>query len=88
MKRTSNKANQSKTISYKESGVDIQAGASAVNSIKKAVKQTYNTNILSDLGAFGSAYSLKEIINNYDEPVLVQSTDGVGTKLIIAQNSS
>lgn len=72
-------------LTYETSGVNITAGAEAVNEIKDAVKKTYNENILSDLGAFGSAFSLKKIIQNYDDPVLVQSTDGVGTKLIIAK---
>jgi phosphoribosylformylglycinamidine cyclo-ligase len=72
-------------LTYESSGVNIKAGGIAVDKIKTAVKRTYNENILSNLGAFGSALSLKQIINDYDEPVLVQSTDGVGTKLIIAQ---
>ena len=73
------------SVTYQDSGVNIQNGNLAVQKIKSAVQKTYNQNVLTSLGSFGSAFSLKEIINNYDEPVLVQSTDGVGTKLIIAK---
>jgi phosphoribosylformylglycinamidine cyclo-ligase len=73
------------SLTYANSGVNIAAGADAVNQIKSAVKATYNSNVLTSLGSFGSAYSLKEIVKNYNDPVLVQSTDGVGTKLIIAK---
>lgn len=73
------------SLTYASSGVNIAAGAEAVNQIKSAVKATYNNNVLTSLGSFGSAYSLKSIINKYTDPVLVQSTDGVGTKLIIAK---
>jgi phosphoribosylformylglycinamidine cyclo-ligase len=73
------------SLTYKDSGVNIEAGAEAVNQIKNAVKATYNGNVLTSLGSFGSAFSLKSIISEYDNPVLVQSTDGVGTKLMIAK---
>ena len=73
------------SLTYASSGVNIAAGTEAVNQIKSAVKATYNNNVLTSLGSFGSAYSLKSIINDYTDPVLVQSTDGVGTKLIIAK---
>ena len=73
------------SLTYANSGVNIVAGAEAVNQIKSAVKATYNNNVLTSLGSFGSAYSLKSIVKDYTDPVLVQSTDGVGTKLIIAK---
>jgi phosphoribosylformylglycinamidine cyclo-ligase len=73
------------SLTYADSGVNIAAGADAVNQIKSAVKATYNSNVLTSLGSFGSAYSLKTIVKDYNDPVLVQSTDGVGTKLIIAK---
>lgn len=73
------------SLTYANSGVNIAAGAQAVDQIKSAVKATYNSNVLTSLGSFGSAYSLKSIVNEYTDPVLVQSTDGVGTKLIIAK---
>jgi len=68
--------------SYKESGVDIQAGRDAVTSIKELVKQTYDANVLTDVGSFGGCYELP--VSQYQQPVLVASTDGVGTKLMIA----
>lgn len=67
---------------YKEAGVDIEAGESAVKRIKEAVKSTYNDHVLSDIGAFGGFFSFPK--EDYDEPVLVSSTDGVGTKLRVA----
>jgi phosphoribosylformylglycinamidine cyclo-ligase len=67
---------------YKDAGVDIEAGDSAVRSIKEIVKTTYNDNVLSDVGLFGGFYSFPK--EDFDNPVLVSSTDGVGTKLKIA----
>jgi phosphoribosylformylglycinamidine cyclo-ligase len=81
----SNNQNQSQGLTYASSGVDITAGAEAVNRIKKAVKETYSKDVLTSLGSFGSAISLKSILNEFEDPILVQSTDGVGTKLIIAK---
>ena len=73
------------SLTYAGSGVNIEAGAEAISQIKSAVKSTYNNNVLTSLGSFGSAFSLKSILSEYKDPVLVQSTDGVGTKLIIAK---
>lgn len=67
-------------MTYKNSGVDIDAGNKSVQLIKDAVKSTYRAEVLGDLGGFGGLFALK----NYDEPVLVSGTDGVGTKLKIA----
>ncbi len=67
---------------YKEAGVDIQAGSEAVNRIKKHVKSTFGNNVLTDLGGFGGCFNFPK--DDYDEPVLVSSADGVGTKLKIA----
>lgn len=67
---------------YKEAGVDIDLANKSIEKIKKAVKSTFNKNTLSDLGAFGGCYNFQK--NDYDDPVLVSSTDGVGTKLNIA----
>ncbi len=67
---------------YKDAGVDIDAGDSAVRSIKDIVKTTYNDNVLSDVGLFGGFYSFPK--EDFQQPVLVSSTDGVGTKLRIA----
>jgi len=67
-----------KPLTYKDAGVDIDLANSAVNRIKKYVKQTYNSNVLSNVGSFGGLYQLDQ------DNVLVSSTDGVGTKLKLA----
>ena len=72
-------------MDYKSAGVDINAGNKAVERIKKGVQSTFTTNVLTGLGGFGSLYDLKSIIDDYENPVLVQSIDGVGTKTIIAR---
>ena len=72
-------------IDYKSAGVDIDAGNEAVERIKKGVRSTFTTNVLTGLGSFGSLYDLKSILYDYENPVLVQSIDGVGTKAIIAR---
>ena len=74
-----------KKIDYKSAGVDIDAGNQAVDLIKVSVKNTFNKNVLTGLGSFGSLYNLKNIISDYENPILVQSIDGVGTKTIIAR---
>ena len=67
---------------YKGAGVDIEEGEKAVQDIKSKVRMTHNRNVLTDLGSFGGMYLLD--INKYKQPVLVSSTDGVGTKLKVA----
>ena len=67
---------------YKEAGVDIEAGDKAVKKIKNKVKSTFNKNVLLDIGGFGGAFKFPK--DDYDEPILVSSVDGVGTKLKIA----
>lgn len=69
-------------LDYKNSGVDIAAGEAAVKAIKNKVRSTYNSNVLSDLGSFGGLYRVDK--EAWDKPVLVSSTDGVGTKLRVA----
>lgn len=71
-----------KSWTYKEAGVDIDAGAKEVELIKESVKETYIDGVLGDLGGFGGLFSLKQEWS--DEPVLVSGTDGVGTKLRLA----
>ena len=66
---------------YKSAGVDIKAGEETVDLIKKHVKSTFTKNVLSDIGHFGGFF---EVPSGYKNPVLVSSTDGVGTKLKIA----
>jgi phosphoribosylformylglycinamidine cyclo-ligase len=72
-------------IDYKSAGVNIEAGHETVNRIKNDVKSTFTSNVLTGIGSFGSLYDLKPILENYDNPVMVQSIDGVGTKTIIAR---
>jgi phosphoribosylformylglycinamidine cyclo-ligase len=69
-------------LDYRSSGVDIRAGEEAINSIRQMVKTTYNNNVLSELGSFGGLYRFDG--SSYNEPILVSSTDGVGTKLRVA----
>lgn len=71
-------------IDYKSAGVNIDAGNEVVNRIKGPVKKTFDRQVLTDLGGFAALYDLKTIIAEYDEPVLVQSIDGLGTKPVIA----
>ncbi|MEJ5244512.1 MAG: phosphoribosylformylglycinamidine cyclo-ligase [Bacteroidota bacterium] len=67
---------------YKASGVNIEAGEELVSRIKPLVKTTFNEKVLSEIGLFGGLYEAK--FDGYSEPVLVASTDGVGTKLKVA----
>lgn len=68
-------------LSYKESGVDIDAGNELVRQIGPIVKKTFSPNVLGGIGSFAGAY---ELPNGYKNPVLLSATDGVGTKLKIA----
>lgn len=72
-------------MDYKDSGVDIEAGERAVQNIKNVVKKTYNNNVMTELGSFGGLYRVD--LCTWKEPVMVSSTDGVGTKLIVAQKA-
>ena len=71
-----------KKLTYRDAGVDIDAGNYSVSLIKESVKATYRPEVLGDLGGFGGLFALKAA--NYKEPVLVSGTDGVGTKLRLA----
>jgi phosphoribosylformylglycinamidine cyclo-ligase len=71
-------------IDYKSSGVDIEAGNEAVRRMKTHVARTHSPAVLTGLGAFGSLFSLTEAIKDMADPVMVQSTDGVGTKTLVA----
>lgn len=71
-----------KQITYKDSGVDVEAGEKLVNSIKDVVKETHNVSVLSNIGGFGALF--QPDFTSMKEPVLVSSVDGVGTKLIVA----
>lgn len=69
-------------ITYKKAGVDIDAGDETIRKIKRLVRSTFNERVISDLGLFGGFFDAKFF--EYKHPVLVSSTDGVGTKLKIA----
>jgi phosphoribosylformylglycinamidine cyclo-ligase len=68
------------SLTYKDAGVDIDAGNASVELIKESVRSTYRSEVLGDLGGFGGLFALKK----YNEPILISGTDGVGTKLKIA----
>jgi len=71
-----------KGTTYKDAGVDVEAGNQFVKKISPLVKATYRPEVMNDLGGFGALFSIRK--DKYDNPVLVSSTDGVGTKLNIA----
>jgi phosphoribosylformylglycinamidine cyclo-ligase len=73
-----------KPLTYKDAGVDIDAGNELVERIKPLVKRTQRPEVLAGIGGFGGLFSLPP--DRYKEPVLVSGTDGVGTKLMLAQH--
>lgn len=73
---------EEKKLTYKDAGVDTKEGERAVSLMKAHVKGTFNKNVLTGLGSFGSLFNLD--IKDMKQPVLVSGTDGVGTKLKIA----
>ncbi len=70
---------------YKDAGVDIDAANIGLKKVKKHAKTTFNNNTLSDIGSFGGCFNFPK--NDYENPVLVSSVDGVGTKLLLANLS-
>ncbi|WP_396586640.1 phosphoribosylformylglycinamidine cyclo-ligase [Bermanella sp. R86510] len=74
---------QNKSLSYKDAGVDIDAGNALVNNIKGVVKKTRRPEVMGGLGGFAGLCSLP---TKYKEPILVSGTDGVGTKLRLAMD--
>lgn len=72
-------------VNYKQAGVDIAAGNEAVKRIKRAVETTFSPQVLTSIGGFGAMYDLQTIARDYRHPVLVQSIDGVGTKMMVAK---
>ncbi|MFA6130190.1 MAG: phosphoribosylformylglycinamidine cyclo-ligase [Candidatus Omnitrophota bacterium] len=72
-----------KKITYKDSGVDITGANVFKNKIKTLVRKSFRKEVLTDIGGFGSFFKLEK--NQYRNPVLVSSSDGVGTKLVIAK---
>ncbi len=69
-------------LTYKSSGVNIEAGDALVQSIKPLVRNTFTPGVLTDIGMFGAFFDAK--FPDYEHPVLVSSVDGVGTKLKLA----
>lgn len=70
---------------YQQSGVDIEKGYEAVNRMKKHVGRTMRPEVMNQLGSFGALFRLNN--QAYEQPVLVSGTDGVGTKVLLAQAS-
>jgi phosphoribosylformylglycinamidine cyclo-ligase len=72
---------KTKKLTYQSSGVNIHEGYKEVKLIKQLVKQTYNKNVINDLGSFAGMFKTP---SGFKEPILVSGTDGVGTKIAIA----
>jgi phosphoribosylformylglycinamidine cyclo-ligase len=70
---------------YEAAGVSIAAGEAAVERIKPHVRSTYRAGVLGDIGGFGGLFDLSSL--GYEQPVLVSTTDGVGTKAVVAQRA-
>ena len=77
-------AQSEKQVTYAQAGVDIQEGARAVDAIKDTVHSTYRPEVVGDIGGFGGLFSIAAA-KDMQDPLLVSGTDGVGTKLKIAQ---
>lgn len=70
---------------YAQAGVNIDAGQHAVELMKESIKATYTPNVLSDTGHFGGLFAV-DFLKGYENPILVASTDGVGTKTKVASH--
>lgn len=70
---------------YQQAGVNIEKGYDAVERMKKHVQRTHRPEVMNQLGSFGALFKLN--IADYQQPVLVSGTDGVGTKILLAQQS-
>ena len=75
-------SNGSQVLTYEKAGVSIDAGEEIVRRIKPLVRKTFNKNVLTDIGGFGGLYDAR--FPEMKHPVLVSSTDGVGTKIKVA----
>jgi phosphoribosylformylglycinamidine cyclo-ligase len=85
MKNNNAPEEDNKESAYKKAGVDIDAAADLIESIKPAIRKTSRSGVMPGFGGFGALFDLKEA--GYKDPVLVSSTDGVGTKIKIAADS-
>lgn len=74
--------NEQKSLSYRDAGVDIDAGAELVDQIKPDIARTNRPGVLGGIGGFGGLFELP--VDRYQQPVLVSGADGVGTKLLLA----
>ena len=72
-------------LSYKDAGVNIATGNAFVKDLKKLTKTTFNENVIGNIGSFAAAYAIP---SGFKEPILISSTDGVGTKIKIAIESN
>ena len=75
--------NPKESLSYRDAGVDIDAGNELVERIKPAVKSTLRPEVLTGLGGFGALFEMNP--GRWRDPLLVSGTDGVGTKLVLAR---
>ena len=75
-----------KSSAYKDAGVDIEAGAEAVDAIRQDVESTFTPEVVGSIGGFGGLFSAAAL-KDMEDPLLVSGTDGVGTKLELAQRS-
>ena len=73
-------------MDYKTSGVDIKAGREFISDIKNVIESTHTSNVIEGIGGFGGLFKIP--LANYSNPVLVSGTDGVGTKLELAQKNN
>ena len=78
-----NTSKAKESLSYRDAGVDIDAGNELVERIKPAVKRTMRPEVLTGLGGFGALFNMD--LKKWREPLLVSGTDGVGTKLMLAR---
>ncbi|MDQ0031996.1 phosphoribosylformylglycinamidine cyclo-ligase [Arthrobacter bambusae] len=84
MTPASSAADNTTGITYASAGVDVEAGDRAVELMKDAVKATHNSSVLGGVGGFAGLYDVSKLLT-YKKPLLATSTDGVGTKVAIAQ---
>lgn len=74
-----------KKSKYEKAGVNIDKGNKAVTQIKQFVANTHSKSVLKNIGSFGGLFEISDLFKKYKKPVLVQSIDGVGTKLTVAK---